>query len=330
MIDNNQNNNDNNVNEKAVNEQVNDQVNKVEQVEDRKEKGKGAFYGIIAFAIFIIMAVGATFAYFTATTSSADNSVNAGSTNFSLDYISYTTAWSKNKLIPVATNVVEYSVEQRPDATHEICVDDNNREICSLHEFQIQNSSDDDQTVSIKLGTNTNSFENLRAMIYKISPNSSNYDATTAVANDPVFAVDETEYSDGNHVQVQDAAGEALYEFTPVYVNRLGVDKVLQNVNGVDSVAVEVPALGEDPVTLADGIVLPGVNSQNYGYQTFLVVLYILNLDENQNSSDGAKTFSGRIIVEGSDGSARISGAISTADDSVLQHQDATTEETTP
>ena len=42
--------------------------------------GKGLFYGVIAVATFIIMAVGATFAYFTATTNSANTAVQTGST----------------------------------------------------------------------------------------------------------------------------------------------------------------------------------------------------------------------------------------------------------
>ena len=50
-------------------------------------KGRGLFYGVIAVATFIIMAVGATFAYFTATTNSANTSVQTGSTTLQLHYI---------------------------------------------------------------------------------------------------------------------------------------------------------------------------------------------------------------------------------------------------
>ena len=62
-------------------------------------KGRGLFYGVIAIAVFVIMAVGTTFAYFTATTNSADASVQTGSTNLQLEYIGYNGAWMNNDLI---------------------------------------------------------------------------------------------------------------------------------------------------------------------------------------------------------------------------------------
>ena len=59
-------------------------------------KGRGLFYGVIAVATFIIMAVGTTFAYFTATTESMNSAVQTGSTTLQLQYISYGSAWIKN------------------------------------------------------------------------------------------------------------------------------------------------------------------------------------------------------------------------------------------
>ena len=80
-----------------------------------ENKGRGLFYGVIAIATFIVMAVGATFAYFTATTQSMNSAVQTGSTTLQLKYISYGTAWSKSDLIPANTAVVEYSVEKLCD-----------------------------------------------------------------------------------------------------------------------------------------------------------------------------------------------------------------------
>ena len=57
------------------------------------------------------MAVGATFAYFTASTSSSSNAVQTGSTSLQLKYISYNEGWMNNDLIPADTTVVEYSFE---------------------------------------------------------------------------------------------------------------------------------------------------------------------------------------------------------------------------
>ena len=82
-----------------------------------ENKGRGLFYVVIAVATFIIMAVGATFAYFTATTNSMNSAVKAGSTTLQLEYISYGSAWMTEELIPANDTVVEYSFEMQNDTT---------------------------------------------------------------------------------------------------------------------------------------------------------------------------------------------------------------------
>ena len=320
------NNNEQRKENNQVNEQDNKHMNQVD-VENKKEKGRGTFYGIIAFAVFIIMAVGATFAYFTASTNSSSGSVQTGSASLQLEYISYNDAWLSDKLIPVKTSIVEYSVEQRPDSSgNQICIDDYGNQICSAYVFQVRNNANSPQSVSINLASDENGFGNLTAMIYEISKGQSYVE--TASDDDPNFATDSETYEDGEHVQVQDATGAALYEFEPVYINRLGVTKTLLSVGTVKSVAVPVPQVGENNAKLADNIELPGVSSGN-NLKSFLVVLYINENEENQNDTDSNKTFSGRIIVDGSDGATGVTGKISALDTSVLQNQTTTTTETT-
>jgi len=119
-----------------------------------ENKGRGLFYGVIAVAVFIIMAVGTTFAYFTATTNSADTSVQTGSTTLELKYISYEGAWNNKDLIPADTAVVEYSFEYQDDTTintekedyetlrhNALCKDDYGNSICSVYVFQVANSA---------------------------------------------------------------------------------------------------------------------------------------------------------------------------------------------
>ena len=321
-----------------MNNEENNKVNQVEQINNKvnelvdsnekkeKEKGRGTFYGIIAFAVFIIMAVGATFAYFTASTNSSSGSVRTGSASLQLEYISYNNAWLSDKLIPVKTNIVEYSVEQRPDSSgNRICIDDYGNQICSAYVFQVKNNANSPQNVSINLASDDNGFGNLTAMLYEISKGSSYSD--TEALDDPNFATDSETYEDGEHVQVQDAGGNPLYEFEPVYINRLGVTKTLLSVAGVKSVAVPVPQVGDDNAKLADNIELPGISSGD-NLKTFLVVLYINENDDNQNETDSNKTFSGRIIVDGSDGATGVTGKISALDTSVLQNQTTTTDTT--
>ena len=327
MINNEQN------NEQKINDQMERQVAEKQEAqvnEKKRDKGKGTFYGLIAFAIFIIMAVGATFAYFTASTTSGEGSVRTGSTTLALEYISYTTAWLSDKLIPVATNVVEYSVEKRPDSQgHKICVDDYGNAICSAYVFQVKNSALSPQSVSIKIATDMNTFSNLRAMIYDISKDTTY--SETAASDDPQFATTEEQYNDenGTYVKVQDSNATALYTFEPIYINRLGVKKTLLSANGQFSTAVEVATSRtekDDSPVLADNVEIPGTSDPNISnLKTFLVVLYIVETTENQNESDADKEFAGRIIVDGDDGTTGVTGIISATNNEELQSNTATT-----
>ena len=135
-----------------------------------ENRGRGLFYGVIAIATFIIMAVGATFAYFTATTESMNNTVQTGSTTLQLKYISYGEAWTKKDLIPADTMVVEYSIENQSDVTisnevtdedgevtypingnNTLCKDDYGNSICSVYVFQVTNSAASPQNVSLNV-----------------------------------------------------------------------------------------------------------------------------------------------------------------------------------
>ena len=131
---------------------------------NKKENGRELFYGVIAVATFIIMAVGATFAYFTASTNSANSSVKTGSTRLEMDYISYSEGWMKQNLIPVDTKVAEYSVEYQDDTTgNAMCMDDYGNEICSIYVFQVRNRANSPQDVSINIVSEDNGFANLHA-----------------------------------------------------------------------------------------------------------------------------------------------------------------------
>ena len=143
---------------------------------ENERKGRGLFYVIVALATFIIMAVGATYAYFTATTTSGEGSVRTGSTTLQLKYISYGAAWMNADLIPATTNVAEYSFEYQNDTTlsnqetlsNILCKDDFGNSICSVYVFQVYNNANSPQSVNISLVSSENGFGNLWTMAYAI------------------------------------------------------------------------------------------------------------------------------------------------------------------
>ena len=291
-------------------------------------KDRSLFYGVIAVATFIVMAVGATFAYFTASTSSANSTVKTGSTKLELEYVSYGAGWMNNKLIPVDMKVAEYSVEWQNDTTkNKMCVDDYGNQICSAYVFQVKNTANSPQDVSINLISENNGFANLHAMVYEISKGDEYSEESST--GDPKFKLTQ-EDTGKDLIKIENATGEELYTadgIQPIYVNRKGVKKTLLKYNDSQSpqtrkssIGIPVKAAldgdGSDVSTrtskLADGITINGVNSSDgSNLKTFMIVLYINNLNQNQNETDSMKDFVGKVEVSTGDGSTGVSGTIS-------------------
>lgn len=255
-----------------------------------ENKGRGLFYAVIAVATFIIMAVGATFAYFTATTNSANSSVKTGSTTLKLKYISYESGWMKNDLIPADTEVAEYSFENQNDTTikaddenseekqytslkNGLCKDDFGNSICSVYVFQVKNDANSPQTVSLNVVSETNQFASLNAMAYEVSLDSENqtdYDSTenNNGLTDPKFRTKDSDVADGlisvidGDSKVLNLEGNASTEhpgvYSPIFINRKGVTKtLLKYIESQDTsagISVKKPAI--------DRLLVPTVDSE--------------------------------------------------------------------
>lgn len=310
-----------------------------------ENRGRGLFYGVIAIATFIVMAVGATFAYFTATTESMDSAVQTGSTTLQLKYISYGGAWSRNDLIPADTLVVEYSVENQDDTTitseagedgvypvggnNTICKDDFGNSICSIYVFQVVNTAASPQTVSLNIVSKTNSFASLNAMAYEIAIPTvrDEYDLIEGAngVNDPIFRTGNGDDPEGA-IDVTDGQDALLNssQYTPVYINRKGVVKtLLQYVESrSESSVVKKPAIDRKLVALptvedelkeatertakiADDIEIDGGETK-----TFAIILYIKNENFDQTETDAEKQFEGQVVVNSGDGNTGVSGTI--------------------
>lgn len=337
-------------------------------------RGRGLFYGVIAIATFIVMAVGATFAYFTATTESMNSAVQTGSTTLQLQYISYGSAWLKNDLIPADTMVVEYSVERQNDTTtttpptesegedgetknvyspngnNTMCKDDYGNSICSIYVFQVKNSAQSPQTVSLNVVSKINGFASLNAMAYEVaipidSEKLAQYNLLEAGngANDPVFR--KSVEGGGPGIQdVTDGQGQLIYDFTEVYINRKGVEKTLlqyiesKNEAGPEVVVVKKPAIDRALVSLANegdelkeatertAKIADDIEIDGGETKTFALVLYIKNENYDQTETDAEKTFEGQVVVSSGDGSGGVSGFIGaiTSDDFVNDLQSNT------
>ena len=107
---------------------------------ERKNNGRGIFYGVIGVATLVVAIIGATFAYFTATR--GNNNVitgNMATIEFGLSVTKVTTVdETKGGMIPMSNNMVKNAVENA--STKGICVDDNDNAVCQIYKITVNNT----------------------------------------------------------------------------------------------------------------------------------------------------------------------------------------------
>ena len=138
---------------------------------ENNRKGNGIFLGIVSVATLVVAIIGATFAYFSATTESNEDAVNLQAYEFSLAMsVSPIYPGSANKIIPFAADnqLVDTNgddVEGQTLLTYalnsnrkgfERCVDDNGLQECALYEVKITNSNTNPITLGGQIRTVNN------------------------------------------------------------------------------------------------------------------------------------------------------------------------------
>ena len=148
--------------------------------------GRGIFYGVMGVATLVVAIVGATFAYFAASTTGNEGAVAANSAKvFGTLEITQDGQYVAPDLIPAAPETVVSSFAQDKDgagnkgkcrgasqANH-----DGNYGMCSYYTFTIKNTADVATTVYLSLKTDTNTFDSsFKYCVYE-------GDTTTTVTN---------------------------------------------------------------------------------------------------------------------------------------------------
>lgn len=136
-------------------------------------KGAGIFYGVIGVATLIITIIGATFAYFSATTNSADNAVTAGGAKITLAYddsVNATSLGLKENLIPVDPSKPGFNIGYV--GVGDKCKDVNKNNICSVYTFTVSNPSTNTvaQRIYGSITPKQNTFTNFKFAVFKGTP----------------------------------------------------------------------------------------------------------------------------------------------------------------
>ena len=138
---------------------------------ENNRKGNGIFLGIVSVATLVVAIIGATFAYFSATTQSNEDAVNLTAYEFSLTMtVSPVYPSSANKLIPFAAenelkDVDGNTVSGQTYLTYALnsertgidpCIDDNSLQVCALYEVRIANDNPNPITLGGQIRTVSN------------------------------------------------------------------------------------------------------------------------------------------------------------------------------
>lgn len=252
-------------------------------MESRKKKT--IFILIVAIAFIILIGVGSTFAYFSAS-ATAEDAVSIGSAEYELD-LKDNTDLIKANLIPTEERFVDIATTKRVDENGNFlkpfkesetsdkliikdtaCVDDNEYNICSIYSFTITNpNKGNDLPLYISLIPTLNTFENL---YYKVLDSDLNEVIEATRLLDNRYEIDP---NTGTYLKDSET-GEWIKKEN---FNELTIEPyVLTNINKT----------------------LPKTTDENNPSKvTYHIVLWIMEIHDDQTAEDSGKLFTSKLTV---------------------------------
>lgn len=255
-------------------------------------KGRDIFYGIVAVATLIVAIIGATLAYFSVTASSNEGAVNATAALVSVDYIDgQQVSAQADSLIPADFDVVQnvyshFDIANKKDVSEgNICIDKNNKQVCSIYRFSI-NSDVSDRSIVAFLNSEYNGFTYLNYAVYDVTKGASNASSEDGW----VQLTDEGDF----HLSLDSCDSENDITEDDCWT-KTGTRKTY-SVNDPTAMNSMFGYTIEDGLTANRGQILKG------GIQTYDLVLFILNEEDVNQNVDQGQNYRGTISVEILDG----------------------------
>lgn len=177
-----------------------------------ENNGRGIFYGVIGVATLVVAIIGATFAFFAASTQgNTFNTTSANVQNLQLE------DWKdglKGNLVPIDADggyYNEYHTKFASAAGRSKCIDSVGNNICSIYKLTVTNPNDIPQKIYWYLNQSANDFSNLYYAVFEGEPETY-----------PVYSAKETP---GTEVAVTTANGTAdLHELVVAPTKLLSTD----------------------------------------------------------------------------------------------------------
>lgn len=192
------------------------------------KNGSGIFLGVIGVATLVVAIIGATFAFFSATTNSAENAISTSSTTLGLNYVDDTGTKLSTSLIPASETVATYGAISKTYLATEgksQCVDDNGNDVCSVYQFTVTNpNATTSQAIDFTLKVVTNEFTNLKYKIYSGSVSDALDTGATPVVAAANFGAKDSETTLSALSQTLAPSGSVTYTMV-IWVNETGNDQ---------------------------------------------------------------------------------------------------------
>lgn len=278
------------------------------------DKRKKTLFGIIiALALIILIGVGSTFAYFSASIT-ADNSVTTSAAEFKID-LEEDASLIKTNIIPSIEEYVDIA-SRRVNANGEflkpykesaesdklitegtVCIDDNLNEICSVYTFTVKNpNTGNELPLYITLNPAVNTFENL---YYKVLE----YDGETKQFNEVISA---TQIIDNRY---------KTYEYTnpKTQVKSIKYEKNEETSEWIKKENFD--ELKKEPIVLTgiNKTLAKAIDENTPSKVTYHIVTWIMETHEDQTLEDSGRSFAARLTVSTGPEGTGITGVFSSA-----------------
>ena len=251
------------------------------------KKGNGIFLGVIGVATLIVAIIGATFAYFSASTNSADNAISVNSTQLSLGY-SDDTSQLKTNLIPAADEIAKFGATNTEHiASKGTCIDDNGNEVCGVYDFFVGNPSGTTaQKIYANITVVTNEFTNLYFTIL---------DEKGEVVI-PATNFKGTGQNDDRTVTYTEKEGKAVLELKALEQTLLASPSAVADGDKNDASKYTLKESGTDK-----------------NFRKYKVIVWIRESGEDQTTADAGKAFSAGINITTGGSGTGVTGVIAAA-----------------
>lgn len=251
-----------------------------------EKKKKTLLTLLILLALIILVGIGGSFAYFTASVSSEKDAVNVKAAVFEID-LEDDISLIKDNIIPSAEKYVDIASKRQDENGNFLkptvdtdgktitkgttCIDDNLNEICSIYTFTIINKmTDSDVPLYITINPNVNTFKNLYFKV--LDQDLNEVIPATLLVDDREYTTD----SEGNTIYNTDS------KISPIVLSN--INKTLNRATSLD----------------------------NPSKVTYSIVMWIMETNEIQNDYDGGKIFASTLNVKASGANGQgITGVIS-------------------